>query len=93
MAAKTKITIRYVSGREDQFEVEIYGGGKSAEFRLKEFVKDPTLLLQTESELILIPAAAIECVTIALPESDTEQLSLPKIRKAQRSSSAANRDG
>jgi hypothetical protein len=86
MAAKTKITIRYVSGREDQFEVEIYGGGKSAEFRLKEFVKDPTLL-------ILIPAAAIECVTIALPESDTEQLSLPKIRKAQRSSSAANRDG
>ena len=81
---KANLTVRYNSGREDRFEVELYGSGKSAEFRLKDFAKDPALLLQTESELILIPAAAIECITISLPQSEIEEFGLKNVRKATR---------
>ena len=81
---KANVTVRYNSGREDQFEVELYGSGKSAEFRLKDFAKDPSLLLQTESELILIPAAAIECITLSLPQSAIEELGFESVRKATR---------
>ncbi len=78
-----KLTVRYCSGREEQFEVEIFGGG-SAEFRLKEFVKNPTLVLQTEGELIVIPAHAIEAVSLEFPEEEREGLPLDNIRKAKR---------
>ncbi|HJY86342.1 MAG TPA: hypothetical protein VKE24_05845 [Candidatus Acidoferrales bacterium] len=75
--------VRYASGREDHFQVEIFGGG-AAEFRLKDFIKDPTLVLKTEAELIIIPAHAIECVSLALPESEIEELPLKRVRKATR---------
>ena len=80
---KAKMTLRYTSGREDHFEVEIFGGG-AAEFRLKEFVKDPTLVLKTETELIVVPAHAIESVSLTLPESGYEQLPLKNVRMARR---------
>jgi hypothetical protein len=80
---KTKMTVRYVSGREEQFEVDIYGG-KGGEFRLKEFVKDPTLVLQAENELILVPASAIECITLSLVSTGRDQIPLEGIRKAKR---------
>lgn len=86
MAITTKMTIRCTSGREEHFEVELFGSGKSAEFRLKEFVKDPTVMLQTASELILIPAAAIECITFSLPESEDVSPLLQNVRKAVRCS-------
>src|SRR5206468_3609443 len=41
LTMNAKMTVRYASGREEDFEVEIFGAG-SAEFRLKDFVKDPT---------------------------------------------------
>ena len=78
-----KMTVRYTSGREDHFEVEVFGGG-AAEFRLKEFVKDPTLVLKTEDELIVIPPHAIESISLALPESGGAQSSLKNLRKARR---------
>jgi hypothetical protein len=80
---EAKMTVRYCSGREEQFEVEIYGGG-SAELRLREFVKNPTLVLQTDGELILIPAHAIETVSLEIPEEERERLPLDNIRKAKR---------
>src|SRR6267142_2290929 len=65
MTTNAKMTVRCTSGREECFEIELYGSGKSAGFRLKDFVNDPTVLLQTADELILIPAAAIECITFS----------------------------
>ena len=50
---KTKLIVRYVSGRVEEFEVELFGG-PSAEARLKEFAKDPTIVLQTEKEVVII---------------------------------------
>jgi hypothetical protein len=78
-----KMTVRYASGREDRFQVEIFGGG-AAEFRLKEFAKNCTLVLKTEAELIIIPAHAIESVSFALPESGWEKRALKDLRKATR---------
>jgi hypothetical protein len=80
---KTKLTVRYVSGREEQFEMELYGGG-SAEARLEEFVKNPTIVLQTEKEVVIIPATAIESITLPIPESAGKAIALPNVRKARR---------
>jgi hypothetical protein len=77
-----KLTVRYASGRQDHFGVEIFGGG-GAKFRLKEFVKDCTLVLKTETELIVIPSHAIESLSFALPESGHELL-LKDVRNATR---------
>ena len=80
---KTKVIIRYVSGREDQFEVELFEG-PSAEARLKEFTKDPTIVLQTEKEVVIIPATAVESITLALPAESGKAIALPNVRKAKR---------
>jgi hypothetical protein len=77
-----KMTVRYASGREEHFEVELLGGG--AEFPFREFLKDPTLVLKTDAELIIIPAHAIENIRFALSESEGRQLPLTNVRKATR---------
>jgi len=76
---KTKVKIRYISGREEEFELELIGG-TSAEDRLKKFAKDPTIVLQTEGEVVIIPSTAIERITLPLPE----EISLSNVRKAKR---------
>lgn len=80
---KTKLTVRYLSNRTESFEVEMFPG-KAAGLRLKEFAQDPTLVLQTESELVVIPSSAIECLTISTSQADREQLTLDNVRKAKR---------
>jgi hypothetical protein len=80
---QVKLTVRYVSGREEQFEIEVETG-KSGEFRLKEFVKDPSLLLRTDGELILIPAGAIECLSLAVPKTAATAAMLENVRAAKR---------
>jgi hypothetical protein len=80
---KTKLTVRYLSGREEQFEVDVYGG-EGAETRLQEFVNNPTLVLQTEKEVVIIPATAIESITFPLPESAGTAIPLRNVRKAKR---------
>ena len=80
---KTKVSIRYVSGREEQFELELFGGS-SAENRLKEFSKDPTILLRTENEVVIIPATAIERITFPLPDSEETASALSGVRKGKR---------
>jgi hypothetical protein len=80
---KTKLIVRYVSGREEQFEVELFGG-PSAEARLKEFTKNPAILLQTEKEVVIIPATAIESITLPLPEPSGKAIALLDVRKAKR---------
>jgi hypothetical protein len=83
LTMNVKMTVRYVSGREERFEVEIFGGG-GAGFRLNEFAKNCTLVLKTEAEVIIIPSHAIEYVSIALPVSGCEQLPLKDLRNAKR---------
>jgi hypothetical protein len=82
-----KLTVRFVSGREEQFEIE-FAGGRTGEFRLQEFIKDPTLVLQTGTELILIPPHNVECLTLSLPKLGQDQAqaqqALENIRKAKR---------
>ena len=84
---QAKLTVRFVSGREEHFEID-FAGGKGGEYRLQEFVKDPTLVLQTGAELIVIPPHAIECLTLALPKSGQEQAlaqqALQNVRMAKR---------
>jgi hypothetical protein len=80
---KTIIIVRYVSGRVEEFEVELYEG-QSAEARLKEFAKDPTIVLQTEEEIVIIPATAIESITVPLPEPSGKAIDLSDVRKGKR---------
>jgi hypothetical protein len=80
---KTRVLVRYVSGRQEQFEVELFGG-QSAEARLREFTKDPTIVLQSEKEVVIIPATAIESITLPLPEAAGRPLALPNVRKGKR---------
>jgi len=80
---KTKVNVRYVSGRQEMFEVELFGGA-SAETRLKDFVRNPTIVLQTEKELVIIPATAIECITLPVPESAGSLINSPTVRKGKR---------
>lgn len=80
---KTKMTVNYASGRVEQFEVDIFGSGGS-ELRLKDFAENPTIVMKTDSELIIIPAQAIESISLALPGPVGEQLPLKDIRHARR---------
>jgi hypothetical protein len=80
---ETKATVRFISGREEQFEVELFGG-TAAETRLKEFVRDPTIVLQTEEEIIIIPSTAVECIILPFPEFGRDTLDFQGIRKARR---------
>jgi small nuclear ribonucleoprotein (snRNP)-like protein len=79
----TTATIRYVSGREEKFEFEVLGGS-GMKARLEAFVKTPNLVLQTATEVVIIPAHAIESISIALPEDDRTELSLGDIRVVKR---------
>jgi hypothetical protein len=80
---KTKVNVRYISGRQEQFEIELYGGA-SAGTRLKDFVSNPTLVIQTEKELIIIPSTAIECITLPAPDSAEGTISSSTIHKGKR---------
>ena len=80
---KASLTVRYISGREDQFEVDFWGG-TGAESRLNEFIQSPNLALQTDTELIVIPGTAIESLSIALPEDEGTRTPFKGIRVAKR---------
>jgi hypothetical protein len=80
---KTQLRVRYVSGKEERFEVELFGG-TTAQGRLKEFAKDPTIVLQTGKEVIIIPSAAIESIIFTSPDSEYETIDLPNVHRATR---------
>jgi hypothetical protein len=77
---KTEVNVRYVSGRQEQFEVELFGGASAD---INDFVTNPTIVLQTEKELIIIPSTAIECITLPVPDS-VGRLHSPIVRKGKR---------
>jgi hypothetical protein len=79
---KSSVTIRFVSGREEEFEIELWGG-TGAQARLQAFVEKPNLLLQTGDELLIIPGSAIECISIKVPKEDS-RFNLSDIRAATR---------
>jgi hypothetical protein len=80
---KSNCVVRYASGREERFEVEFFGGASAVD-RLKEFVKNPTVVLQSENEVIIIPSTAIECITLGLPDTEGRAVALPGVRKGHR---------
>ena len=80
---KTLLTVRYISGREERFEVDFWGGAR-AEVRLKEYLKSPNLALRTATELIIIPGSAVESISIALPDDEQGRSSLASVRPATR---------
>ena len=79
---KTAVTVRFVSGREEKFEMALWEGTGAHE-RLQAFVEKPNLLLHVGDELLLIPGPAIECVSIKIPTGDT-RFTLGDIRSATR---------
>jgi hypothetical protein len=80
---KAALTVRYISGREEKFEVEFWGGTAS-ETRLREFLKSPDVVLQTTTELIIIPASAVESLSIALPKDEKDRPAFEGVRVAKR---------
>src|SRR5205085_1901638 len=78
---KSTITVRFVSGREEKFEVDFWGG-TGTQARFKEFLDKPTIVLQLATELLVIPASAIECVSISLPKEG--KLDIGTLRTAKR---------
>jgi hypothetical protein len=79
---KAVVTVRFVSGREEKFEMELWGG-TGTEPRLQAFAEDPTMILQTSDEVIIIPSSAIECVSIKVPKGDS-RFNLSDVRPATR---------
>ena len=80
---KTPVTIRYVSGREERYEIELWGGSGAAG-RLSAFIKEPNLVLHTANELVIIPGSAIECISIALPKTGDLPLDLRDVVRPAR---------
>ncbi len=80
---KTKLIVRFISGREEQFELDLVGG-RSSGTRLKEFAEKPTVVLQIENEVVIIPATAIESMTFSVLESAGEGMALHGVHPAKR---------
>ena len=79
---KSSVTVRFTSGREEKFEMQFWGGA-GAQARLQAFVENPTLILKTSDEVLIIPGSAIECISIKTQKGD-DWSSLSGIRSAKR---------
>jgi len=66
---KSVVTVRFASGREEKFEMEL-SGGPGTQARLEAFVEKPTLVVQTSDEVLIFPTSAIECISIKVPKGD-----------------------
>jgi hypothetical protein len=77
------VSVRLLSGREEKFDVDFWGGS-GAETRFKEFVNNPTIVLQLPGEVVVIPASAVESITFTTPDDTAEQIDIGNIRKAER---------
>jgi hypothetical protein len=56
----------------------------TAKGRLEAFLKTPKLALRTDSEPIIIPGSAFECISIPLPEEGDFRIDLDAVRSAKR---------
>jgi hypothetical protein len=79
---KNAVSVRYTSGREEKFEVDFWGGA-GAPARVQAFVENPTLILKTSDEVIIIPGTAVECIAIKTQKGDVWS-NLTNIRDAKR---------
>jgi hypothetical protein len=66
---KTTVIVRFVSGREERFEMEFWNTTR-VETRLQALVEKPNLILRLSDEVLLIPGSAVECISIKIPEED-----------------------
>jgi hypothetical protein len=80
---KSTVTIRFISGREEKYEVEFWGG-TGAQARFQDFIESPTVVLQAGGELLVMPSTAIECISIALPADGKGHVNLGTVRLAKR---------
>ena len=79
---KNSVTVRFTSGREEKFDMQFFGGA-GAPARLQAFVENPTLVLKTADEVILLPGSAIECISIKTQKGD-DWSNLASLRPAKR---------
>jgi hypothetical protein len=79
---KNSVTIRFTSGREEKFEMEFLGG-VGAPSRLQAFLANPTLVLKAADEVLILPGAAIECISIKTQKGD-DWSNLANLRPAKR---------
>jgi hypothetical protein len=79
---KNAVTIRFTSGREERFEMDFWGGA-GAQARLQKFLENPTLLLKTSDEVVIVPGTAIECISVKTQKGD-EWSNLANLRPAKR---------
>lgn len=79
------VTVRYVSGREERFEVQsLPNAEREPESRLRMFLEADALTLQTDEELIIIPRTAIEQIAVAMPRASLQRPELQGVRQAKR---------
>jgi hypothetical protein len=79
---KNAVTIRFTSGREEKFEMDFWGSA-GAQARLQAFLENPTLLLKTSDEVVIVPGTAIECISIKTQKGD-DWSNLANLRPAKR---------
>jgi len=77
------VSIRFISGREEKYEVDFWGG-TGAKARFKEFLSNPTIVLQLSGEVLVIPASAIESISFATTKDATDKMDLGTFRAAKR---------
>jgi len=77
------MSIRYTSGQQEKFEVDLWAG-EGASARLQAFINAPAILLQTETELLIVRQSAVESISLAVPKEDKTKFRLPDIRAAKR---------
>lgn len=80
---KTHVTVRFISGREEKFEMELWGG-TGTQNRLHAFAENPKLILQTADEVIIIPSSAIESISVKLQKGDSRLTLGDNVRPATR---------
>jgi hypothetical protein len=84
LAMKATLNVRYVSGREEQYEIDLWGGGAGGRARLEEFIDTPNLALNLGNELVVIPGTAVERYSMTMAKTDGGGLDLSTIRTARR---------
>lgn len=83
---KSMVTIRFASGREEQFEMTALPGAENnPEMRIRQFLESSSFSLQTDKEVLIIPKDQIEMITVGMDRSTIlDGGALKGVRQARR---------
>jgi hypothetical protein len=79
---KTAVTIRFTSGREERFEMELWGGS-GPRHACRHLWRNRLCCFEAWTKVLVIPGSAIECISLKIPKGDS-RFNLSEIRPATR---------